>query len=135
MVVRCHRSWWSTSATATLNFDRMPPVSVFTTWRFSLSDPHPGIRRSNRSSATSIWPSGRRLQLPGDLPDVVLEPSERADPALVHHHAVAHDAGPRIARDVARHHIGAGHHADPGNPEQRPDLCPTELDLPLLGLQ
>src|SRR5512132_4722784 len=106
----------------------MPPVSVFTTCRFSLREPHPGMRRSNRSSATSIDVS---LQLSGDLSDlvrlddvafldvvevfdpdsaleplahladVVLDAAERADPAVVRDDAVADDAGPRVADDRA----------------------------------
>src|SRR5919197_2479504 len=110
----------------------MPFVSVFTTCRFSLSDPHAGMRRSKRSTATSMVPPGPDeigSELPGDLsdlvrldhvallhvlevldpdpalvplgdlPHVVLEPPERADPAVVHDHAVADDAGARVAND------------------------------------
>src|SRR5437667_4805552 len=76
MVVRCHRSWWSTSATDTLNFWRIPAVRAFTTWRFSLSEVHPGMRRSNRSSATSMFGGSlrgdrsERSERAGDLADV-----------------------------------------------------------------
>src|SRR5918996_1291672 len=75
-VVRCHRSWWSTSATDTLNFARMPAETVFTTWRFSLREPQPGIRRSNVDNAASMRPpfvgggAMTSLQGPGDLADL-----------------------------------------------------------------
>src|SRR5919106_5653842 len=54
IAVRCHSSWWSTSATVTLKVERRPFVSALTTWRFSFNEPHPGTRRSNRSRATHM---------------------------------------------------------------------------------
>src|SRR4030095_409096 len=140
----------------------MPPVSVFTTCRFSLREAHAGMRRSNRSSATSIDVS---LQLSGDLSDlvrlddvafldvvevldpdtaleplahladVVLEAAERADPAVVRNDAVADDAGPRGPDDRALQDGRAGDHADLRDAEHGTDLGPPELRLALLGLE
>src|SRR5262245_13468968 len=134
-------------------------VSVFTTWRFSLSDPQAGIRRSNRSSATSIR---RRLQLPGDLAhlvrlddvafldvvevldadsaleplghlaNVVLESAQRRDPSVVDDDPVADHAGARVAEDRAPHDVAACDDAGPGNAEQRTHLGSSELGLLLL---
>src|SRR5512132_2810070 len=140
----------------------MPPVSVFTTCRFSLREAHAGMRRSNRSSATSIDVS---LQLSGDLSDlvrlddvafldvvevldpdtaleplahladVVLEAAERADPAVVRDDAVADDAGPRVADDRALQDVRAGDQTYLGDAEQGAHLGASELRLALLGLQ
>src|ERR671935_1635467 len=69
----------------------------------------------------------------GDLPHVVLEPPERADPAVVHDHAVAYDPGARVANDRPVDDHAPGDDADPRDPEGRADLGPAEVDLPLLG--
>src|ERR671911_1989530 len=138
----------------------MPLVRVFTTCRFCLREPHAGMRRSNRSSATSIDVS---LQLPGDLSDlvrlddvafldvvevldpdaalealghlahVILEALERPDTAVIDDDAVADDARPPVPNDRAADHVTTGDHADAGNPEQSAHLCGPELGLPLLG--
>src|SRR5437870_2119970 len=117
MAARCQRSRWSTSATLTSNRERSAPISALTTCRFSFSERHPGIRRSNRSSATSIALDGAGdltdlvglddvtlldvlIALDADaaliarrhLPHVVLEAAKRSDPALVDDDAVADEA-------------------------------------------
>src|SRR5689334_19056837 len=76
MPARCQRSWWSTSATDTLNLCRSDAVRVLTTWRFSLRERTPGMRRSKVHRTASVDPTASSCDrtLPeraGDLTDLV----------------------------------------------------------------
>ena len=56
------------------------------------------------------------------LGDVVLEPPQRGDLAVVDDDAVAEQASLGVAADHAARHVGAGDHAETWNPEGLADL-------------
>src|SRR5215218_7080997 len=154
-VVRCRRSWWSTSATAQFSL-RSEAATPLTTERLSFREAASGRRRSRRSSATNIASSRNldhlerfdlvafldvlvvlqadaALVAGGHGAGVLLEAAQRADPTLVDDHAVADQPGPGAPGDLAGGDVGAGDHADPRHPEQLPDLRRAELALLELG--
>src|ERR1044072_3989775 len=160
MVARCDRSWCSTSATLTAKCWRSAEVRPLTTWRFCLSERTPGIRRSNRSTATTtaLDAAGDLFDLVGlddvavlevlivlqadaalvavaNLADVVLEPAERRDLAVVDDDAVAHETRPRVASDRARPDVAPRDDAELRHPEGLPDLRLAEDPLALLWFQ
>src|ERR687895_2685798 len=76
------------------------------------------------------------LEALADLDHVVLEPPQRADrQVLGDHHAVAQQAAPGIAPDLAGHHEATGNRADPGGLEDLADLGAAQLDLLELRLE
>src|SRR5215211_7307917 len=68
-----------------------------------------------------------------DRADVLLEAAQGADPAVVDDHAVADQAGPGPAGDLARGDVRPGDHADPRHPERLADLGGAGLALLVLG--
>src|SRR5215470_4621505 len=71
-----------------------------------------------------------------DLGHVLLEPAQRLDrEALLHHDTVADQASLAAPVDRAGTHQRAGDVADPGHPEDLPDLGGTKLHLLELGLE
>src|SRR5690606_24124113 len=127
--VRCHRSWWAVSATAQPRRWWSCALSDASSLRLAFKLPDCGKCTSITSTATKPPPiSGelaldlaRRVRLEhvallhiaevpeddaaleagGDLSDVVVEPLQRRDLAVVDDGAVAHEANLRAARDPA----------------------------------
>src|SRR5580700_3075036 len=76
------------------------------------------------------------LEALADLGRVLLEPPQRVHRQVVgDHHAVPDQPRLVTAVDRAAAHDAAGHVADPGHPEDLPDLRRAELDLLELGLE
>src|SRR3954452_13171495 len=70
-----------------------------------------------------------------DLPHVLVEASQRCDLAVVDDRAVAHEPGPRAARDLAVGDVGAGDDTDPRRAEELTDLDVTKGVLDLIGFE
>src|SRR5262245_49109627 len=158
---RCQRSWWSISLTATLNRWRRRSFRLRTTKRLSLREALPGRCSSIARAPTTM----RRLQRAGhfldpvDLQDVadldvvevgdpdpaleaarhlanvVLEPPQGPDRAVVDHHLVADDADLGVARHRPLGHVAPGDDSDLRDAERVAHFHHAVHVLALLGLQ
>src|SRR5690606_18666732 len=75
------------------------------------------------------------LEALADLADILLEPLQAAQFALVDLDPVPNHADPALPVDVTLGDVAPGHGPDSRDPEELADLGDPEEDLPFLGLE
>src|SRR5690606_852476 len=141
---------------------RIRSTCGLSTARFPFNERTPGIRRRMRIAQAHIRPASSgagdladlvdldqiafldvvvvgeaetALEALRDLPDVVLEATQRVDAAVVDDHAVPQEAGTGSTLDHAFRDVATGHASCTRDPENGPHLGRAEHDLLLVRCQ